>query len=93
MRLQERSWLSNNFVGGLEGTLDRHEYVAAVSMDLSKAFDCLPHDILLSKSSAYGLRNETVQLLNSYLSGRKQQIKLKNIVSSWSVIKKGFPQG
>ena len=73
--------------------MDRHEYVAAVLMDLSKAFDCLPHDILLSKLSAYGLRNESVQLLNSYLSGRKQQIKLNNIASSWSVIKKGVPQG
>ena len=44
-------------------------------MDLSKEFDCLPHDILLSKLSAYGLRNESVQLLNNYFSGRKQQIK------------------
>ena len=75
------------------GALDRHEYVAALLMDLSKAFDCLPHDILLSKLLAYALRNESVQLLNSYLSGRKQQIKLNNIVSSWSVIKKGVPQG
>ena len=42
------------------GALDRHEYVAAVLMDLSKAFDCLPHDILLSKLLAYALRNESV---------------------------------
>ena len=62
-------------------------------MDLSKAFDCLPHDILLSKLSAYGLKNESVQLLNSYLSGRKQQVKLYSIVSSWSFIKKGVSQG
>ena len=34
-----------------------------------------------------------MQLLNSYLSGRKQQIKLNNIVSSWSVINEGVPQG
>ena len=45
-------------------------------MDLSKAFDCLPHDVLLSKLSTYDLKNESVQLLNSYLSGRKQQVKL-----------------
>ena len=75
------------------GALDRNEYVAAVLMDLSKAFDCLLHDILLSKLSAYGLKNESVQLLNSYLSGRKQQVKLNNIVSSWSCIKKSVPQG
>ena len=96
MRLQEGSWVSDNLLRLLEdwrGALDRHEYVAAVLMDPSKAFDCLPHDILLSKLSAYGLGNETVRLLNSYLSGRKQQVKLNNIVSSWSVIKKGVPQG
>ena len=73
MLLQERSWLSNNFVeaaGRLEGE-GGGEYVAAVLIDLSKAFDCSSHDILLSKLSAYGLSNEFVQLLNSYLSGRK----------------------
>ena len=64
-----------------------------VLMDLSKAFDCLPHDILLSKLSAYGLCNESVNLLKSYLSGRTQQVKLNGIVSSWSAIKKGVPQG
>ena len=73
--------------------MDRNEYVAAVLMDLSKAFDCLPHDILLCKLSAYGLKDDAVKLLNSYLSGRKQQVKLNNIVSSWSEIKKGVPQG
>ena len=48
--------------------LDRNEYVAAILMDLSKAFDCLPHDILLHKLSAYGLSNHSVKLLESYLS-------------------------
>ena len=63
-------------------------------MDLSKAFDCLPHDIVLSKLSAYGLCADFIELLKSYLYGRKQQIKLNNIVSSWSEIKKGGgPQG
>jgi len=35
--------------------LDKNSYVEAILMDLSKAFDCLPHNILLSKLSAYGL--------------------------------------
>ena len=73
--------------------MDNNEYVAAVLMDLSKAFDCLPHKILLSKLSAYGLSDEAVLLLKSYLSDRKHLIKLNNIVSSWSEIKKGVPQG
>ena len=62
-------------------------------MDLSKAFDCLPHEILLSKLSEYGLIDEGILLLKSYLSDRKQHIKLSNIASSWSNIKKGVPKG
>ena len=68
--------------------LDKNEYVVAVLMDLSKAFDCLPHDILLSKLSAYDLSNDSVNLLKSYLADGKQQVKLSGIVSSWSVIKR-----
>ncbi|KAL4225204.1 hypothetical protein ACF0H5_015895 [Mactra antiquata] len=48
-------------------------------MDLSKAFDCLPHDILLSKLSAYGLSESASSLLKSYLSDRKQQIKIESV--------------
>ena len=50
--------------------LDRHEYVAAVLMDLSKAFDSLPHDLLLVKLQAYGLSVKACALISSYLSGK-----------------------
>lgn len=62
-------------------------------MDLSKAFDCLPHNILLSKLSAYGMSEDAVKLMASYLSDRKQQIKIGTVVSSWAEINKGVPQG
>jgi hypothetical protein len=63
-------------------------------MDLSKAFDCLPHDILLDKLSAYGISSHSVTLLKFYLSNRKQQIKVNRVVlSSWADIHKGMPQG
>jgi hypothetical protein len=73
--------------------LKKNQYVAAVLMDLSKAFDCLPHDILLDKLSVYGMSTDSVSLLESYLSNRKQQIKINGILSSWSDIQKGVPQG
>ena len=69
--------------------LDKNQYVAAVLMDLSKAFDCLPHDILLDKLLAYGMSTDSVSLLESYLSNRKQQIKINSILSSWTDIQKG----
>ena len=53
--------------------LDQNQYIAAVLMDLSKAFDCLPHNILLDKLSVYGVSPHSVALLESYLSNRKQK--------------------
>ena len=74
-------------------TLDSNQYVAAILMNLSKALDCLPHDILLCKLSAYGLTEDAVKLMSSYLADRKQQSKIGTMVSSWSNINKGVPQG
>ena len=69
--------------------------MASILMDLSKAlnFDCLPHDILLSKLSAYGLFGDSVLLLKSYLSDRMQHIKIGSVVSSLANINKGVPRG
>ena len=72
---------------------DCNEYIAATLMDLSKAFDCLPHDILICKLSTYGLSDYATKLLLSYLSNRKQQNKIGNIVSTWANIQKDVPQG
>ena len=73
--------------------LDKNQYVAAILMDLSKAYDCLRHDILLCKLSAHGLSPKSVELLRNYLTGRKQQIKLHGVLSSWANIQKGELQG
>jgi retron-type reverse transcriptase len=73
--------------------LDENKYIAAILMDLSKAFDCLPHDLILLKLEAYGLSEKSINLLNSYLSGRKQCVKVKNMCSSFETVYKGVPQG
>jgi hypothetical protein len=71
--------------------LDENKYIAAILMDLLKAFDCLPHDLILLKLEAYGLSEKSINLLNSYLSGRKQCVKVKHICSSFETVYKGVP--
>jgi hypothetical protein len=73
--------------------LDKNEYLAAILMDLSKAFDCLPHDLLLMKLNAYGLSKSSLDLLYSYLTNRKQCVKLNQNLSNMLPIFKGVPQG
>ena len=63
--------------------LDENKYIAAILMDLSKAFDCIPHDLLLLKLKAYGLADNAVHLIKSYLSNRKQCVKVNDVCSSF----------
>lgn len=62
-------------------------------IDVSKAFDSLDHDILLSKLSHYGVRGCSLQWFRSYLSGRFQYTELNNVSSSFHLISSGVPQG
>ena len=51
--------------------VDKGEYVSALFMDLSKAFDTINHDLLLAKLKAYGFSLNAVKLMYSYLKIRK----------------------
>ena len=61
-------------------------------MDLSKAFDCIPHDLLIAKLLAYGVHEKIVQIFYSYLQNRKQCAKINNISSDFLDIISGVPQ-
>ena len=50
--------------------LDNNEVVRGVLMDLSKAFDCIPHDLLIAKFSAYGFAKTALKYIYSYLKKR-----------------------
>ena len=52
--------------------LDKNYVVGGVLMDLSKAFDCVPHDLLLAKLAAYGVNESFLCYIYSYLLNRKQ---------------------
>ena len=60
--------------GGVVGTL---------LMDLSKAYSCIPHDLLTAKLQEYGLSDKSLHLINSYLKGRKQRVRVGNKTSDW----------
>ena len=73
--------------------LDNNKLVGAVLMDLSKAFDCLPHDLLVAKLAAYDFDRNTLKLFHSYLKDRKQVVKVKGFVGILKEIISGVPQG
>ena len=51
--------------------IDHNKIVGTVLLDLSKAFDCIPHDFLIAKLNTYGLDKNTLTLFFSYLKNRK----------------------
>ena len=74
-------------------TLDNKKVIAALSMDLPKALDSLPHDILIAKIHAYGFEMRALKLIYSYLIDRTQTVKVKGERSTECQIKSGVPQG
>ena len=73
--------------------LERNKHIGAVLMDLSKAFDCLPKNLLLAKLHAYSVDRNSLLLIQNYLSNRKQRVKVKGHYSSLGELGQGVPQG
>ena len=73
--------------------LDDNNYVFSLFVDFRKAFDCVNHDILLSKMKYYGIREVCYDWFKSYLRDRSQYVMLNNFSSSVNTINTGVPQG
>ena len=74
-------------------TLDTNGHAGALLMDLSKAFDCLDHDLLIAKLRAYSFSRKALALIYSYLNERQQSVKVNGTFSEWKESTKGVPQG
>ena len=83
----------SNMIENLKCALDRGKYIACISMDISKAFDCLPHCLTICKLHAYGLSKNACTLIASYLYKRKQRVKIGSLKSDWKEKSKGVPHG
>ena len=77
----------------IHNNLDNKRCVINVQVDLKKAFDTVNHEILMKKLYNYGIRGTPSDLLKSYLSNRKQFVRIKNCPSELKHISNGVPQG
>ena len=101
--------LSKNQCGFREGYSSKHCLIAMIEKwkksldnkgsfgvlltDLSKAFDCTPHKLVIAKLDAYGFDLKALTLVFNYLRNRKQSVKINSSYSHWSDLLFGLPQG
>ena len=79
--------------GKWKKVLDNGGSCGALLVDLSKAFHCIIHDVLLAKLSAYGFDYNSLKLINSILINRKFRTKIGSSYSSYLDLLVGVPEG
>ena len=82
-----------HFTNNAKLSLDDRNVTLALLTDLSKAFDCLSHKLLIAMVHAYGVDKNSCHIILSYFTNRKQRVKLSDIKCDWQPIFKGAPQG
>ena len=92
-QLHSTELASLELVDRLTQNLDAGKVSISVFLDLSKAFDTLNHEILLTKLSHYGVRGTANNWFHSYLSNRQQFVHYENTQSIMMPISTGVPQG
>ena len=91
-----KSYSTNHVLTGLienwKKSLDEKKIVGVVLMDLSEAFDSIPHDLLIAKLYAYIFSINTVTFFYSYLKRWKQNVKINNLMVYFSYFCLVFPK-
>jgi hypothetical protein len=72
---------------------DRGQSVRTVFIDFAKAFDHVDHNILVAKLLAFGLPDIIIRWVFSFLTDRRQRVKIGDVLSDWMEVTAGMPQG
>ena len=83
----------NYSINHIQEALKNKEHVLGIFIDLSKAFDTIDHNTLLTKLEMYGVRGNILMLIQSYLTNRYQYVSILNEKSEKLPVEFGVPQG